>query len=219
MATKKKNSNYMTDKTIAAKNAKAEEKRKKKIKKNIFFISTAVVAAALIVGIIFAIGVPLGMLDYKPEATSHVAIEFEGYEDVIHIELYGNDAPEAVEHFLHSLTDLEGSSITALKGTLAYFGAAGHTHGDESEKDAPNDISFRRGIIALASDDYKPGGAPYFIVTDKATELNGEYVAFAKITSGIKVIESILEDATIEGDTVEGAPKIISATTHDAHSH
>ena len=70
-ANKKKNSNYVTDKTIAAKEAVAVAERKKKIKKTIVPIVTAFLVISLIVGAVFAIGVPLGMLDYNPEATGY----------------------------------------------------------------------------------------------------------------------------------------------------
>jgi len=227
MATKKKNSNYVTEKTVAAKEAKAEAERKKKLKK--ILVPAAIAAASLlvIVGIVFAIGVPLGMLDYKPEPTDHVTITFEGYSESLHIELYGDDAPETVKHFLDSLHDLEGTPVRSFKDGLFYFGAANANNGtagikgEFSDNNFENKVSIRRGVIAVArGEDNNSGGSQYFIATENATELNGKYAAFARITSGIDVIEQILEDVEIdENGNIKDGPTIESVSTHDAHSH
>ncbi len=227
MANKKKNSNYVTDKTIAAKEAVAVAERKKKIKKTIVPIVTAFLVISLIVGAVFAIGVPLGMLDYNPEATDHVAITIEGYDESIHVELYGNDAPVTVKHFLDSLEDFKGRPLRSLKDGLLYFGSVsadngtGGIKGEFSDNGYDNDISIRRGVIAAArGEDYNSGGSQYFIATRKSTDLNGKYAAFAKITSGMNVIESILENIEVdESGNITNPPKIESITTHSAHSH
>ena len=114
MAKKKKNSNYVTPKTIAAKEAMEAAKRRLKIKKILIPSVIAFLILALIVGAVFAIGVPLGMLDYKPEATGHVSIEFEGYEDTMHIELYGNDAAENITvQYGGSMNDANAAELLA----------------------------------------------------------------------------------------------------------
>ena len=90
MENKKKNSNYVTDKTNAAKQLKAEQQHKKETMKIVKPIIIAAAALLAIVGLVFAIGVPLGMLDYDPKPTEHISITVEGYESGhIDIELYG----------------------------------------------------------------------------------------------------------------------------------
>ena len=226
MANKKKNSNYVTEKTTAAKAAKAKAERKARNKKIIISALAAVLAIAIIVGIVFAIGIPLGMLDYKPEPTIDVLMKFEGYDDTIHIELYGNDAPETVEHFLHSLEELEGQPIRAFTDGLLYFGGENADCGSDgikgefSDNGIENKISIRRGVIAAArGNDYNSGGSQYFIATKNSTDLNGKYAAFARITSGIKVIEEIIENSIDENGNITNAPKIEYAESHAAHSH
>ena len=227
MARKKKNSNYVTEKTIAAKEAKAIAERRKKTKKIIIAIAAAVAAVAIIVGIVFAIGIPFGMLDYKPEGTEDVVIMFEGYDEVIHIELYRNDAPITVKHFVDNLTDLKNQPIRAYKDGLLYFGSASADCGNSgikgefSENGVDNKISIRSGIIAVArGEDYNSGASQFFIATENATDLNGKYAAFAKITSGMGVIESIIDSLTYdENGNITNAPKIESIETHASHSH
>jgi len=194
MARKKKNSNYVTDKTIAAKEAKALAEKRKRTKKIILTVTAVILTVALIVGLIFAIGVPLGMLDYNPEGTKDVVISFEGVEGSLHIELYGNDAPITVKHFLDNLTGLKGSPIRDYKDGLLYFGSASADRGSSgikgefSENGIENKISIRRGVIAVArGEGYNSGGSQFFIATEDATELNGKYAAFARITSGMDV--------------------------------
>ena len=50
MARKKKNSNYVTDKTIAAKEAKALAEKRKRTKKIILTVTAVILTVALIVG-------------------------------------------------------------------------------------------------------------------------------------------------------------------------
>ena len=58
MANKKKNANYATEKNAAAKLAKEDAARKKKIKKILIPVIAALVTVAVIVGLVFAIGIP-----------------------------------------------------------------------------------------------------------------------------------------------------------------
>ena len=223
MAKKKKNSNYVTEKTIAAKEAKIAAKKRAKIKKIITTVSLSVLAAAVIVGIVFAIGIPFGMLDYKPEATEHVAISVEGYDEVIHVELYGNDAAETVEQFKKLVTDkyFDGKPFLSLNDNLLYFGNEKADFGENGIKDEFNEIVMRKGVIAMSKGEGNNSGKEqFFIVTKNSTDLNGKYTAFAKINSGMSVIESIVENAELdENGKIINAPKITSISSHSAHSH
>ena len=91
MAQKKKNSNYVTEKTTAAKAAKAVAKKKEKTKKVILTCVSAFLSVAIIVGIIFAIGIPFGMLDYKPEVPEELHIDVGDYGE-FRVGLFTNDS-------------------------------------------------------------------------------------------------------------------------------
>ena len=237
MANKKKNSNYQTDKALAAKEAKEVAARKRKIKKIVIPIVAVLVAIAIIVGAVFAIGVPLGMLDYEPEATTHLAIQIDGYDGTIHIELYGNDAPESVKKFTdiygkmttlsQTSKDISARTFRSYKDGLLYFGSASADCGEKgikgefSSNGVENDIVFRKGVIAVARGEGKnSGGSQFFIVTENRTDLNGEYAAFARITSGMSLVEEILENIELdENGKILNPPKISKVESHDAHSH
>ena len=66
MAKKRKNSNYVTPKTIAAKEAMDAAKRRLKIKRIAIPISVTLLAVALTVGLVFLIGAPLGLFEKNP---------------------------------------------------------------------------------------------------------------------------------------------------------
>ena len=227
MAKKKKNSNYVTPKTIAAKEAMETAERRLKIKRIVIPIVAAVLVIALIVGAVFAIGVPLGMLDYKPDATGHVTITFEGYDESMHIELYGEDAPKTVEHFVSYYSKLEGTPLRALKDGLLYFGEETADFGESgikgefSDNGVDNKISIRKGVIALARGTGNDSGKnQFFIATENKTDLNGKYAAFGKIDTGMKLLKKIAEDLeTDENGNIINAPKIKSVSYHAADSH
>ena len=229
MANKKKNSNYVTDKTNAAKQIKAEEDRRKKTMRIVKPIVIGVAALLAIVGIVFAIGVPLGMLDYDPKATEHISITIEGYESGhIDIELYGDDAPKTVDHFIKHMHDLEGMKLHTFKDGLLFFGKPAPNSGSDSvkgeftENGFENNISIRRGVIAVSIDESAPdkGGMQFFIATEDATELNGKRAAFARITSGMSIIDEILDSIKYdENGYIENPPVIKSISESDGHSH
>lgn len=229
MAQKRKNSNYVTEKTLAAKKAQEAFERKKKIKKILTPILISFCAVVLIVATVFAIGVPQGMLDYKATATEHVTMYIDGYDKAIHIEIYGNDAPETAKRFTStvSASTLNNSSFLSVKDGLVYFGSAtadagasGIT-GEFKDNGVDNKISFRKGVIGIARGEAPNSGyGQFFIATKNSTDLNGKYAAFAKITSGIDIIESVIKNAEIdENGNIISAAKITSVSSHSADSH
>lgn len=234
MAKKRKNANYVTEKTIAAKKAKEAYERKKKIKKILIPILITFGAILSIIALIFAIGVPRGMIDYKPEATETVEMTVVGYEDKITIEIYGNDAPKTAKRFIECMekSTFNNSSFLYVKDGLLYFGSStadagtnGIT-GEFSENNVENNIVFRKGVIAMSrGTSPNSGSAQFFITTENATELNGKYAAFAKITSGFDVIEEIIDNAEYDskGNITNATIKSVSYTTetdeHAGHNH
>ena len=228
MSKKKKNSNYVTDKTVAAKMEKEALARKKQLKKTLKPIILTALIVILIVGAILLIGIPLGMYDYHPESTSHVSITLEGYDEALHVELYGDDAPDTVANFLALVEDkdLVGKALHTYKDGLLYGGAAPGSgskitiKGEFSENGFENKIAFTRGIIAMERD--SSGNTitnQFFILTEDAPELEGKYAAFAKITGGMEVIDEIIKSLeTDNSGLIKNPPKIKSISApHAAH--
>ncbi|MBR7117180.1 MAG: peptidylprolyl isomerase [Clostridia bacterium] len=228
MSQKKKNSNYVTEKTVKAKEERREADaatRKQKMTRIIVIASVSVVLAALlIVGICWI----SGAFDYHPVATAHVTIEIEGYGS-LHVELYGNDAPETVKKFtsLANSGKFNGMEFHTFYEGLLYGGstiADGGTNGikgEFSENGVVNKISHKRGIISLSrGEKFNTGYDQFFIVTEDSPMLDGKYAAFGMVTSGMDVIDKIIEDSEIgeNGYIPYGKrPVITSISSHEAH--
>ena len=225
MAKQKKNSNYVTEKNIAKKEAKDAEKRKEERVKTIKIVSiitgSAVGIVALILGILFA----LGVFDYYPEPTYHVTFNFDN-ETSLHIELYGDDAPKTVEHFLELCKDNYFNDMyahTFLQGLL-YVGSEdaavgdGGVYGEFKNNGFNNKIEMKEGVICMArGEDNDSAYGQFFILTRNMPSLKGKYAAFGKVTD-LEGFEELLNSIQVGSNgVVKDAPKIISVSTHAAH--
>ncbi len=200
-----------------------EKKKKRRVK--------AVLTA---VAVVVAIGVLIGLLilsdafEYKPQATYHVAITVEGY-GAIHVELYGNDAPGTVEHFLKLVEDgyYNGKTVFRLFDDLAYMGDlttdGPGIEGEFSDNGFNNRVSHERGVLSMAKvNEVNSAHGQFFIVKEDSPELDGKYAAFGKVTGGMEIVDKIFEDVTIsdKGYIKRGEePKIRSITGHESHTH
>ena len=227
MAKQKKNSNYQTEKSLAKKVEKEELKKKQhqaKVVKIVAICAGAVLAlAALVVGILFAVGV----FEYSPEPTYHATLNIEGH-DAIHIELYGEDAPKTVKHFIELAEAgyFDGKYLHTLTDGLLYGGselADGGVKGIEGEfanNGIENKIPMTKGTVCLSRGLSKNSGyGQFFILTNKNTSLAGDYAAFGKITD-IDALNDILKSIKVDknGNVLdETAPKILSVSLHEAH--
>ena len=230
MAKKKKNNNYVTEKTAAAKLNKEDEarlKKKQKMIKTIVIASVSVIAAlGLILGILFA----AGAFDYQPTGTYDVLITIEDYGS-LHVELYGDDAPETVKHFLKLADEgyYNGKPIFKLLDDLAYAGdvkavsTENGIKGEFSENGFENKVSHTRGVLSMArGEDPNSAYGQFFIVRKNSTELDGKYAAFGYVTSGMEIIDRIYKDLDVDGDGMiseADQPIISSITSHESHDH
>lgn len=179
MAKNSKNSNYVTEKTLAAKKKPTKPsgtRDTKNIVSNVILIAIAVVvAAAIITGIVFLVIhtskteerkyiVPV---DGAFEVTDTVELEFEGY-GTVKIELYGKEAPETVKNFLHMIEhgELTDKSITVPTSTTSYYVsfAPAHSH-EEGEEHVDvrgefynngyaNNIAHVAGVLTMDNGSY-----------------------------------------------------------------
>ncbi len=230
MAKKKKNANYVTEKTAQKREAAAVAEKKaknKKIAKTVITWVSVVVAIALAVVLI---GLAFGLFEYYPTATEHVVIELEGYGS-LHVELYGNDAPQTVAKFLSLAEDgyYNGRTLHTLLDDLIYggntvadSGVAGII-GEFSANGVNNRVRHERGVISMARGEGKDTAyGQFFIVTKDSPELDGNYAAFGMITDGMEIIDKILADAKPGADGVLPIGDqivITSVSSHDSHGH
>ena len=240
MAKMNKNANYVTEKRQVASQASAKAKSSKKTKgvvKNVLLIAAIVlVVAALITGFVFwMIGISnpderefLNPYEGHFEVTDVVELEFEGYGKV-KVELYGKEAPETVENFLHLV---EHGEITAEKIAITSSTSdkhitismphdheeEGHEHhyikGEFYDNGVANRIAHVSGVLTMANGDtkYNSSSTDFKIITEgekynvERTDgtykgHNGNYAAFGKVDSeGLKVIRQILTDYREKAD-------------------
>ena len=227
MAKQKKNANYVTDKTTAAKAAKEAAKEKEKQKKNIKLAVTisaiAVGCIALIVGFLAIVGV----FSYTPEATNHASVLLSNGQS-FHIELYGHDAPKTVEHFVELCEDgyFTNKSLHTLTDGLLYGGsdkADGGKNGIKGEfadNGVENKVKMKKGVIAMARGESGDSAyGQFFFLTKNNSDLEGKYAAFGKITD-LDALDTLLKSISVSADgSVENAPTIKSISFHDSHDH
>ena len=227
MAKQKKNSNYVTEKTIAAKAQKEDQKQKEKKAKTTKTVAISVGSAVAVLAIIFGILFACGAFEYSPKSTNHVNIEIEDY-GTLHVELYGNDAPKTVENFLKLAEDgyFDSMTLHTFLDGLLYGGSKVASNvgsgvvGEFYENGYENKVKMEKGVIAMARGE-NPNSAygQFFIVTEKdAKDLEGSYAAFGKITN-TELLDKILAD--LEGVNGEinpsDAPRIVGIDSHEHH--
>lgn len=238
MAKKKKNSNYVTEKKTKAREEALKAKKAYKTKKTIITTIALVLAlTCLIFGIIL---ISRSCNSFK--VTHHASIEVEGY-GTIHVELYGDEAPETVENFVklanqgfyngltfHRIMDnfmIQGGDPKG-NGTGGYEvdGKEQNIKGEFSANGVNNDIKHIRGTISMAREggNNNSASSQFFIVhqtsENNSKSLDGNYAAFGMVTSGMEIVDKICEDVkegangAVEKDK---QPVIKSITIHASH--
>ena len=218
-----KNMNENT-KPLTKKELRDIRKKKKRQIKNAVTVISVIIAIGVFIGILFA----SGAFDYRPQGTYDVLITIENYGS-IHVELYGNDAPETVAHFRKLVDEkyYDGKSVFKLFDDLAYMGSASSSEagikGEFSENGFENKVSHKRGVLSMAKDGAASSAyGQFFIVREDSPELNGKYAAFGKVTDGMEIIDKIFKDIeTDENGMIEkdSRPRITSISGHASHTH
>ena len=229
---KKKNSNYVTEKTIKAKLEKEKAAKRKKYQK------IAIIATAIVLAVALLVGATIGIVKWVKErnrnnfdATYHASIEIKNY-GTVHVELFGNEAPITVANFVKLANEGKYNGSTfhrIIDGFMAQGGkvtGASTITGEFESNGVDNPIYIERGVIAMARA-YDPDSATsqFFIVQDSegAEHLNGDYAAFGKVTSGMDIIDRICKDAVPYDNNgsilAVNQPIITSITVHAAGSH
>lgn len=196
-----------------------------------------IAVAALLVALILVLGFTLGGWGqpevYNPVATCHAAIEIEGY-GTIHLELYGNDAPETVANFIKLCEEgfYDGLTFHRIIDGFMMQGGCPNGNGSGNSGDyikgeflangVDNRISHTAGTISMArGDGYNSGSCQFFIVDEDSTHCDGLYAAFGRVISGMDIVKSICNSAQpVNGNGLiasEDQPVIKSITVHEAH--
>jgi peptidyl-prolyl cis-trans isomerase B (cyclophilin B) len=214
-------------KSSAKKALREQQKQKKKRMRAIKDVVSMVLIVGVFAGIFVGLLWAAGTFDYHPEPTYDVLITIENYGSV-HVELYGNDAPETVKHFLSLVNSgyYNGKSVYKLFDDLAYMGTdatdKADIKGEFAENGFDNKISHKRGVLSMVRGETGSAYGQFFIVGKNSPELNGKHAAFGCVTSGMEVIDAIFKNVpTSDNGSInkENQPKITSISAHASHDH
>ncbi len=133
-----------------------------------------------------------------------ITIEMED-GGIIEAELYPEIAPVTVANFVKLAGEgfydgtifhrvIPGFMIQGGDPTGTGMGGPGYTiKGEFHDNGFANDLLHDRGVLSMArAMDPNSAGSQFFIMTEKAPHLDGQYAAFGKVISGMEVVDRIV---------------------------
>ncbi|MHC6180043.1 peptidylprolyl isomerase [Clostridium sp. JNZ X4-2] len=133
-----------------------------------------------------------------------VTIEMEN-EKLIKIELYPDIAPNTVNNFISLVKKgfyngvifhriIPGFMIQGGDPEGTGMGGPGYSiKGEFSSNNFANDLKHKKGVISMARTMAPDSaGSQFFIMTDDAPHLDGQYAAFGKVIEGIEEVDKIV---------------------------
>ena len=161
----------------------------------------SIVMSAVLILLCFASCGSKGM-----KGTHHAEMVIKDY-GTVKIELYGDQAPLTVENFVNLCNKGFYDGLTfhryvkdfVLQGGdpegTGLGGCESSIKGEFSANGVKNTIKHKRGVISMARNqfDYDSASSQFFICLKStyASDLDGQYAAFGKITEGLDVIDKI----------------------------
>ena len=144
--------------------------------------------------------------NYVEEVTENpiVTITMENDKKIV-IELEPKTAPNTVANFISLVEDgfydglifhrvIPGFMIQG--GDPDGTGMGGPDYaikGEFTSNGFENTLTHERGVISMArSQDPDSAGSQFFIMTEQATHLDGDYAAFGKVTEGMETVDEIV---------------------------
>lgn len=140
----------------------------------------------------------------------------------VEIELYPDIAPNTVNNFISLIQDgfydglifhrvIPGFMIQGGDPDGVGTGGPGYSiKGEFSANDFENNLKHEAGVLSMARSQHPDSaGSQFFIMTDAAPHLDGEYAAFGKVKSGMEVVMEIVEserdsqDKPLEDQVIE----------------
>ncbi|AMO87369.1 Putative bifunctional phosphatase/peptidyl-prolyl cis-trans isomerase [Solibacillus isronensis B3W22] len=152
--------------------------------------------------------------NYAEEVTENpiVTITMENDEKIV-IELEPKTAPNTVANFISLVEDgfydglifhrvIPGFMIQG--GDPDGTGMGGPDYaikGEFTSNGFENTLTHERGVISMArSQDPDSAGSQFFIMTEQATHLDGDYAAFGKVTEGMETVDEIVAAERAKND-------------------
>ena len=126
----------------------------------------------------------------------------------IKLELYPDIAPITVENFVKLANQGFYNGVTFHRVVPGFViqggdptgtgtgGPGWRIKGELASNGVKNDLKHTRGVLSMArTQDPNSAGSQFFIMLDTHPHLDGEYAAFGKVTSGMEVVDKIVEDS------------------------
>lgn len=120
-------------------------------------------------------------------------------------ELDASVAPKTVENFLNLVNDnfydglifhrvIPGFMIQGGDPDGTGMGGPGHSiFGEFSGNGHDNPLKHTRGVLSMArSMDPNSAGSQFFVMTDNAPHLDGQYAAFGTVVEGVETVDTIV---------------------------
>lgn len=153
-------------------------------------------------------------VNYAEEVTENpiVTITMENDEKIV-IELEPKTAPNTVANFISLVEDgfydglifhrvIPGFMIQGGDPDGTGMGGPDYTiKGEFTSNGFENTLTHERGVISMArSQDPDSAGSQFFIMTEQATHLDGDYAAFGKVTEGMETVDEIVAAERAKND-------------------
>jgi len=171
--------------------------------------------------VIMALVLGIGLTGCGKKAQANIDIEIDmDNGGVIMAELYPNVAPITVANFVKLINEnffdgtifhrvypgfmIQGGGYLA-DGTLKQ---ADSIKGEFSSNGVKNTLSHTRGVLSMArTSDPNSASSQFFIMVADNTGLDGDYAAFGEVTSGMDVVDAIVNTPNDQSeDGVAGKP-------------
>ena len=117
--------------------------------------------------------------------TNFIKLVYEGFYD-------GLTFHRVIDGFMIQGGDPDGDGTGGSKETIK---------GEFSSNGVTNNLSHERGVISMArSNDMDSASSQFFIMHEDNTNLDGSYAAFGIVTSGIEVVDKVVDTVSKYGD-------------------
>lgn len=213
--TTKNKTNKETKKVEVKKETKkvVEKKGIKETKKDRGILFAIIGVVAVIAAAVVCFIIPASESSNESDKVLAV-MTIKDYGDIM-LELDRTQAPKTVDNFLELANSgfYDGLSFhRIIKGFMmqggdpdgdGYGGSEKSVIGEFEANGVKNNISHVRGTISMArGDDPDSASSQFFIVQDDSTNLDGYYAGFGKVTSGMDIVDKIIDDFGTEDDMI-----------------
>ena len=162
--------------------------------------------------IFFVVGLNWPTNDKTLNGKYNVLMNIKDYGE-IKLELDADIAPITVTNFIELVNEKFYDGLTFHRVIDGFMIQGGDPDGDGtggsketikgefSSNGVTNNLSHERGVISMArSNDMDSASSQFFIMHEDNINLDGKYAAFGKVTSGIEVVDKVVDAVSEYGD-------------------